>query len=75
MKFTSLTISPETAAVKWLLIMSLLSVQLESLQRKRITRFDHGHLLQPKHGASAVQMRWSTLLSFALNRGVNFVGK
>ena len=40
LKFTPLTISPETAAIKWLLMMNLLSVQLESLQRKGIMRFD-----------------------------------
>ena len=34
-----------------------------------------GDLLQPKHGASAVQMHWSTRLSFVLNQGLNFVGK
>ena len=39
MKFTSLTISPGTAAVKWLLIMNLFSVQLQSLQRKMHTAF------------------------------------
>ena len=38
LKFTSLTISPGTAAVEWLLIMNLLSVQLYSQQWKTIYR-------------------------------------
>ena len=38
LKFTSLTVSPEKAAVKWPLIMNLLSVQLLSLQRMRFDR-------------------------------------
>ena len=42
------------------------------LQRKSAMHSDcaliHGHLLQPKHGVSAVWMLWSTCLSFALNR-------
>ena len=35
----------------------------------------HGHLLQPKHGASAVRRHWSTRPSFVLTWGLNFVGK
>ena len=34
-----------------------------------------GHLLQPKHCASAVWMKTSACLSFALNWGLNFVGR
>ena len=40
LKFTSLTISPGTAAVTWLLIINLLLVQLQCLQRKSIMCFD-----------------------------------
>ena len=68
LKFTSLTISPETAAVKWLLIMNLLLVQLKSLQRKSIMRVDHALYM---HGR-LLRMHWSARLSFALNRGLNF---
>ena len=43
-------------------------------------RFDRAlymstYLLQPKQGASAVRMHWSTQLSYALNRGLDSAGK
>ena len=35
----------------------------------------HGHLLQPKHGASTVRMHLSTRVCFPLTWGLNLVGK
>ena len=40
LKFTSLTISPGTAAVMWPLIMNLLTVRLWSVRRKSLIHFD-----------------------------------
>ena len=77
LKFTSLIISPGTPAVKCLLIMTLLSVQLYS-PTKRSALWPctiHGRLLQPKHGVPAVWLPLSTCLCFALMGGFNLVGQ
>ena len=81
LKFTSLTISPETAAVKWLLIMNLLLVQLKSLQRKSIMRFDCALYMAAYFNQNMVPLRSGCtrqhicLLCFALNQSLNFAGK
>ena len=51
------------------------SSAFESTKKKHYAFTIHGHLLQPKHGASAVWMHWSMCLSFALNGGLKFVGE
>ena len=77
LRFTSLTISPETAAVEWYLITNLLSVQLLSLQS--IMCFDHALYMAAYFSQNivspVVQAHLSTPLSFALIWGLTLVGK
>ena len=57
---TSLTVSPRTAAVEFL-IMNLLSFQLYSLQRKRIMCFDHVKYMATYFSQNTVPLRsWYT---------------
>ena len=72
----NLTISPGTAAVKWLLIMNLPLVQLWSLQRKCIMCFDRGLYTATYFSQNMVPLQSGcTGLSFALSQGLNRVGK
>ena len=57
LKFTSLTISPGTAAAKWLLIMNLLSVQLYSIQRKSTQCFDSALYMATYFSQNIVPLR------------------
>ena len=57
LKFTSLTISPGTAAVTWLLIINLLLVQLQCLQRKSIMCFDHAPSMAPYFSQNNVPLQ------------------
>ena len=68
LRFASQTVSPETAAVEWFLIMNLLLVHLSSLQS--IMHFDcalyAAAYSSQMHGAEAVWMLLSIPLSFTL---------